>query len=74
MSLKMKQLCERCNKAIPLKRLELVPNTELCIECQKKNDVFKWKMKQVGRDPEPTIAKTKKDWDKLKKQKVTKDI
>ena len=70
----MKQLCESCDKMIPSKRCELVPDTTLCVDCQAADDVFKWKMKQVGRDPEPTIARTKKDWDKLKKQKVTKDI
>jgi hypothetical protein len=51
-----------------------VPNTTLCTECQKANDVFKYKMKTVGFNDEPTIAKTKKDWDILKKQKKVRDI
>ncbi len=26
--------CKRCNKEIPLKRLELVPETSYCVECE----------------------------------------
>ena len=61
--------CEKCGDEIPPKRLELIPNTTLCVHCKSKNDEFKYKMKTVGRDDEPTIAKDKKTWEKLKKQK-----
>ena len=30
--------CVQCNKPIPKKRLKALPYTELCIDCQKKNE------------------------------------
>ena len=30
--------CVQCNKPIPKKRLKALPHTELCIDCQKKNE------------------------------------
>ncbi len=30
--------CIQCEKAIPKKRLKALPHTELCIDCQKKNE------------------------------------
>jgi RNA polymerase-binding protein DksA len=31
--------CLQCGRAITKKRLAAVPHTELCIECQKKNEI-----------------------------------
>ena len=31
-------VCPQCNKLIPKKRLVALPHSELCIECQKKNE------------------------------------
>lgn len=31
-------LCLQCSKAIPRKRLAVLPQSELCIDCQKKNE------------------------------------
>lgn len=70
----MNRICEECDKPIPVKRLELVPNARLCVQCQSENDVFKYKMKTVGFDQSPTIARDKKSWELLKKQKQVKDI
>ena len=33
-------ICEGCNKAIDLKRLELLPQAKLCIDCAKEADSF----------------------------------
>jgi hypothetical protein len=64
--------CRKCGKDIT-KRYELT-QSDLCVECKSEEDDFKWKMKEVGWSDEPSIAKTKKEWDKLKKQKKLKDI
>lgn len=29
-------MCEKCGKAIPLPRLELIPEARFCIDCEKK--------------------------------------
>ena len=66
-------LCEECEKDIS-KRFQLT-HSRVCVECKESlGDDFKWKMKKVGRDDEPTIAKNEKDWLLLKKQKVLRDI
>lgn len=66
--------CSECGENISLARLRIIPHTTMCVECQKENDVFKFKMKIVGFDDEATIARNKKDWDLLKKQKKVRDI
>lgn len=66
--------CDECGDPIPPKRLELIPNAELCVKCQSKKDVFKYKMKTVGFDDAPTIAKNEEDWKLLEKQTQIKDI
>jgi hypothetical protein len=66
--------CTNCNEPINPKRLKLVPETKYCTECLSTSDVFKWRMKTVGFFAEPTIAKTSKEWDSLKKQKKVQDI
>lgn len=68
------KLCEECEKEIPAARLKLVPETTFCVKCQSKDDVFKFKMKTINRDDEPTIARDKKTWDKIKKQKKLSNI
>lgn len=67
-------LCENCDQPIPSKRLELVPSARLCVQCKSNDDDFKWRMKTVGFNEEPTIAKDKKSWDILRKQKQSRDI
>lgn len=66
--------CIECNIDIPLARLKLVPSTTLCALCKTYEDDFKFRMKTVGFNDEPTIAKTRQSWDLLKKQKAVKDI
>lgn len=66
--------CDQCGEEIPPKRLELVPNAELCVKCQSKKDVFKYRMKTVGFNDTPTIAKNEEDWKLLEKQTQLKDI
>ena len=67
--------CNECDDLIPAKRIELVPNAEYCTACQEKvGDTFKYKMKTVGFSDEPTIARTKDQWEILKKQKKVRDI
>jgi DnaK suppressor protein len=29
-------LCEKCNKVIPLKRMELIPEARFCVDCEGK--------------------------------------
>lgn len=70
----MKRNCDNCNEPIPSARLKLIPNAKLCVSCKSENDEFKWKMKTINRDDEPTIAKDQKTWDKIKKQKQLRDI
>lgn len=70
----LKDRCEECLETISQKRLVLMPFTRFCTQCQSEQDVFKYKMKAVGFDDEAKIAKNKKDWDLLKKQKRVKDI
>jgi len=61
-------------KADITKRFELT-GSGVCAPCKEKfGDEFKWKMKKVGRDDAPTIAKNKADWEKLRKQKELRDI
>ena len=66
--------CEQCGEEIPKKRLEIIPNAEYCVRCQSRKDVFRYKMKTVGFDDSPTIAKNEKDWKLLEKQSRLKDI
>lgn len=74
-SKKRERLCEECEEPIPLGRIELIPNVRFCVECQHLvGDVFQYKMKTVGFNEEPTIAKTKEHWEVLKKQKQVRDI
>lgn len=71
----MKRDCDNCGEPIPSARLKLVPNTRECVKCKsEKGDDFKWRMKTINRDDEPTIAKDEKTWNKIKKQKQLKDI
>jgi len=70
----MQRLCSQCNQQIPPKRLELIPSTTCCADCKSDEDVFKYKMKTVGFNDTPTIAKNKKEWELLRKQKAVKDI
>jgi len=70
----MSRLCTQCSQPILPKRLELVPHTTSCADCKSNEDVFKYKMKTVGFDESPTIAKNKKDWELLRKQRAVKDI
>ena len=68
-------LCAECDNPIPTKRLRLIPFVKYCADCQEAlGDTFKYKMKTVGFSDEPTMAKTAKDWDVLKKQRRVKDI
>ena len=39
----MNRLCEECEEPIPQARLDLVPETTLCVACQSENDVQKYK-------------------------------
>lgn len=64
--------CTECEKDIT-KRHEVTGST-LCADCKSEKDDFKWKMKVVGFDESPTVAKTEKDWKILKKQRAVKDI
>lgn len=65
--------CSECDKDITA-RFRLTMST-ICVECKsEQQDDFKWKMKTVGFNDKPTIAKTAKDWKVLKKQKAVKDI
>ena len=66
--------CKKCKDSIDQRRLKLLPKASLCLECQKENDVFKYRMKTVGFDDGPTIAKDLESWNLLKKQKQIKDI
>jgi uncharacterized protein (DUF1499 family) len=66
--------CKECDNSIDRRRLALVPTSSLCVECQSVEDVFKFKMKVVGFNDEPTIARSKKHWDVLKKQRKVQDI
>lgn len=66
--------CSKCQDPIDPRRIRLIPATSLCVECQSESDVFKFKMKTVGFDDRPTIARDLKSWSLLKKQKQTKDI
>lgn len=66
--------CEECGDQIPPKRLRLVPTAKRCVDCQSTEDVFKYKMKTVGYNEEPTIARTEDHWKVLEKQKKVKDI
>lgn len=66
--------CEECSESISEKRLILLPRTRFCTDCQSNQDVFKYKMKAVGFEDEAKIARNKKDWDLLKKQKRVRDI
>ena len=64
---------EECDKDIT-KRFELT-GSPLCAGCKELlGDDFKWRMKTVGFNEEPTIARTEEDWKVLEKQKQVKDI
>lgn len=63
------RLCEQCEKEIPEARIRIQPEAILCVPCKQEDDDFKWKMKHIGRDDSPTIARNKEDWNKIKKQK-----
>lgn len=66
--------CIECNDPINARRLKIVPKTLLCKECQEDQDVFKFKMKTVGFNDFPTIARDLESWNLLRKQRQTKDI
>ncbi len=67
--------CKECGKLISEKRVELIPDVEYCVKCQRlRGDTFRYKMKTVGFGDAPKIAKTEKDWKLLKRQRKVKDI
>ena len=67
--------CKECGQLIPERRVELIPNVKYCVQCQQLGgDIFRYKMKSVGFDEEPKMAKTEKDWKLLKKQRKVRDI
>lgn len=36
-------LCEICGEPIPIKRLEISPDTTMCVPCKSENDVERYK-------------------------------
>jgi len=52
----MNLLCVECYSIIPAKRLKAVPDTELCINCQSKNDVYVKRFDDSTKDGEVQVS------------------
>lgn len=73
----MTKECEDCGDDIPKKRLEVVPDTTLCVACQEQNDVFRVRaivaQNEEGDNEIAGFVKSKDSWEKLNSYKKDPD-